>query len=264
MTILEKIIQAKQSEVKMLHKRFTRESFSSSEFFNLMPLDFSAALNKKRRINLIAEIKKASPSKGVIRKDFDHLEIAKNYMKAGADAVSVLTDKLFFQGDISHLKDIAEIKIVPLLRKDFIIDEFQILEAKANGADAVLLIAEALSKKQVDELTSIAFDNRLQVLLEVHSPAQLEKINYDKNKIIGINNRDLTNFRVDINTTKEIAKLIPAGVTIVSESGFTTKGDLDFIKNTDTHAVLVGEFFMRNHDIEYSLTQFLDWCSFAN
>ncbi len=264
MTILEKILQAKKTEVGFLHKRFTRDSFVNTELFETKPLDFNAALLKKRKINTVAEIKKASPSKGVIRKDFDHLEIAKNYMRAGADAISVLTDKLFFQGDISHLKEIAEIKIVPLLRKDFIIDEFQILEAKANGADAILLIAEALSKQQINELSLIAFESKLQVLLEVHSAAQLDKINFAQNKIIGINNRDLSTFRVDINTTKEIAKLIPPGITIVSESGISTKGDLEFVKNTDTHAVLVGEHFMKTFNIELALTQFIEWCSFAN
>lgn len=264
MTILEKILEVKKKEVEELHSNFTRQSFSDIVEFGIKRIKFESALRKKRKINLIAEIKKASPSKGILRNKFDHIEIAKNYMRGGADAISVLTDKQFFQGSISHLKEIAEIKIVPLLRKDFIIDEFQILEAKANGADAVLLIAEALSENQIKELTTIAFENDLEVLLEIHSAKQLDKIDFSTNKLIGINNRNLDTFRVDIQTTKDLARHLPEYVTVVSESGISTKGDLDFLKNTNTCAVLVGEFFMKAHNIEDSLTQFIEWCQFAD
>jgi indole-3-glycerol phosphate synthase len=213
-----------------------------------------------RKIGVIAEIKKASPSKGVLRKDFNPVEIAKSYMQCGADAISVLTDIQFFQGNISYLKDIAAIKTVPLLRKDFIIDEFQILEAKANGADAVLLIAEILSREQIKDFTSIAFENDLEVLLEIHSEKQLNKINFDINKIIGINNRDLDTYNVDISTTKELARKIPSHCTIVSESGIGSKIDLDYLKNAGVHAVLAGEHFMKSQNIEESVTQFMEWC----
>lgn len=264
MTILQKIVEEKKSEVKNLHIQFTRESFTDSELFGTQRLDFHSALRKKRKINVIAEIKKASPSKGILRKIFNPLEIAKNYMRVGADAISVLTDKKFFQGDITNLKEIAEIKIVPLLRKDFIIDEFQILEAKANGADAILLISEILSKEQIKDFTYLAKEVDLDVLLEIHSAEQLDKLDFRVNNIIGINNRNLDNFSVDISTTKELAKILPNYVTIVSESGISSKGELDFLKNTDTHAVLVGEFFMKSKDIENSLSQFIEWCDFAS
>lgn len=264
MSVLQKILDVKKKEVEELHHDFTRQSFTDSVEFGMSRIKFESALRKKRKINLIGEIKKASPSKGILRNKFDHLEIAKNYMRGGADAISVLTDKQFFHGSITHLKEIAEIKIVPLLRKDFIIDEFQILEAKANGADAVLLIAEALSKNQIKELTAIALENDLEVLLEIHSAKQLDKIDFDTNKLIGINNRNLDTFRVDIQTTKEISRHLPGNVTVVSESGISTKGDLDFLKNTNTYAVLVGEFFMKSHNIEDALTLFIEWCQIAD
>ncbi len=267
MTILQKILDVKKEEIAELHRKFTRESFSESEMFDAKRLSLKSALLKKNKINVIAEIKKASPSKGILKNDFDHVAIAKSYLSGGADAISILTDKQFFQGNISFLKEIAGIcecipsgKTVPLLRKDFIIDEFQILEAKANGADAILLIAEALSKEQIDELSSAAFENDLEVLLEIHSENQLEKINFNKNKIIGINNRDLATFNVDINTTINLMKNIPKDCVIVSESGINSKNDLDLLKDANVDAVLVGEHFIKSENIEESLKQFIEWC----
>lgn len=260
MTILQKILEVKAKEVAELHRNYSRNSFGDSKVFGMKRLSFESALHKMRKIGLIAEIKKASPSKGILRRDFNPVEIAKIYMQYGADAISVLTDVQFFHGNIFSLKDIAAIKTVPLLRKDFIIDEFQILEAKANGADAVLLIAEILSKEQIKDFTSIAFENDLEVLLEIHSEKQLSKINFDINKIIGINNRDLDTFNVDISTTKELAKKIPANCTIVSESGIGSKIDLDYLMNAGVHAVLSGEHFMKSQSIQDSLEQFIGWC----
>jgi indole-3-glycerol phosphate synthase len=264
MTILQNILDVKKNEVKELHRKYSRASFTDFEMFAADRLDFGSALRKKRKINVIAEIKQASPSKGILNNNFNHLEIAENYLRAGADAVSVLTDKSFFKGDISFLKDIAEIKTVPLLRKDFIIDEFQILEAKAHGADAILLIAEALSNEQVKDFTEVARENDLDVLLEIHSADQIEKIDFTRNKIIGINNRNLENFQVDINKTKELAKLFDDEMTVVSESGISSKGDLDFLKTTNTRAVLVGEHFMKSYSVEESLSEFIEWCQFAS
>jgi len=264
MTILQNILDVKKNEVKELHQKYSRASFTDFEMFACDKLDFNAALRKKRKINVIAEVKQASPSKGILNNNFNHLKIAENYFRAGADAVSVLTDKVFFKGDISYLKEIAEIKTVPLLRKDFIIDEFQILEAKAHGADAVLLIAEAISKDQIKDFTAVAKENDLDVLLEIHSADQIEKIDFINNRIIGINNRNLDNFQVDIKKTKELAKLFNEEMTVVSESGISSKGDLDFLKTTNTRAVLVGEHFMKSYSIEESLSEFIEWCQFAN
>jgi len=260
MTMLKKILDVKKEEVAELRRKYSRESFRESKMFGIKRINLETALRKKRKINLIAEIKKASPSKGILKKDFDYFEIAKSYMRGGADAISILTDKQFFHGDVSYLKEIAEIKIVPLLRKDFIIDEFQILQAKANGADAILLIAEALSKEQIKELSNAAFENDLEVLLEVHSEKQLKKIDFGINKIIGINNRDLETFKVDIQTTNELVKQLPGECIIVSESGISSKFDLNYLKNIGVHAVLVGEHFMKSKNLEESLTKFIEWC----
>ena len=148
--------------------------------------------------------------------------------------------------------------------KDFIIDEFQILEAKAYGADAILLIAEALSKDQIKELTSAAAENQLNVLLEIHSARQLDKIGFNLNKIIGVNNRDLESFEVDLNTTVEIAELLPDNILIVSESGVSSQSNLDKLKQTKVNAVLVGEHFMKSNDIGKSLSHFVEWCQYES
>ena len=260
MSFLQKILDVKKEEVSELRRKFTRGSFRSIEMFGKRRLGLETALSDKTKINIIAEIKKASPSKGILKNDFDHTAIAKSYLKCGADVISVLTDKQFFQGDISFLKDITKIKTVPLLRKDFIIDEFQVLEAKANGADAVLLIAEALSAQQIDELTEAAKANDLEVLLELHSEKQLDKIDFARNKIIGINNRDLETFNVNIRTTEEIAKQLPNDVLIVSESGINSEVVLGQLKKINVNAVLVGEHFMKSDNIEKSLKEFAGWC----
>ena len=264
MNFLQKILDVKKEEVSELRRKFTRESFHSTEMFGKKRLNLELALSDKTKINIIAEVKKASPSKRILKNDFDHAAIAKSYMKCGADAISVLTDKQFFQGNISFLNEIAEKKTIPLLRKDFIIDEFQILEAKANGADAVLLIAEALSAKQINELTIVADENDLEVLLELHSEKQIDKIDFTKNKIIGINNRDLETFNVDINTTERITKQIPHDVVIVSESGLSSKQAVDELKKMKINVVLVGEHFMKSDNIEKSLEEFAGWCKYES
>ncbi len=264
MNILDEIIEVKKTEIKKLKQDFTLSRFSDYEFFNKKRIEFFNNLNNKNIISIISEIKKASPSKGIIREDFNHLEIAKAYMHNGTNAISVLTDKNFFKGNISFLNEIAKIKTVPLLRKDFIIDEYQIYEAKANGADAILLIAEALSKNQINELTIAAIENDLEVLLELHSVVQIEKINFGRNKIIGINNRDLSTFNVDLNTVNEISKFIPQENLIIAESGIKTKQDVNFIKQTRAKAILVGEHLMLSENIGDSLKQLSEWCVYEN
>lgn len=258
--ILDEIVKVKHEEVKVLKRDFTLSRFSDSEHFAKDCLDFTSALSKPGAASIIAEIKKASPSKGIIREDFNHLKIADIYHENGADAISVLTDKTFFQGNISYLNDIAKVKSIPLLRKDFIIDEYQVFEAKSNGADAILLISEILSKTQITELTDAAFELGMSVLLEMHSDNQISKIDFTKNKIIGINNRDLTKFKTDIKTTELISEKINDNVILVSESGINTKEDIDFIKSINVDAVLIGEHFMRAENICDSLKQMKQYC----
>ena len=264
MTILDEINDVKREEVKKLKRNFTLSRFSDSEFFSRKRLSFIHAINRADRISIIAEIKKASPSKGIIKNDFNHLDIAKIYMDNEAEAISILTDINFFKGSITFLNDIAKIKRVPLLRKDFIIDEYQIYEAKSNGADVVLLIAESLSSMQMKELISVAIENDLEVLLELHSIDQVKKINFNLETVIGINNRDLKTFNVDLNTTVKVENMIPENKILVSESGIKTLKDINFIKKTRTRAILVGEHLMASQNIKSSLKELKTWCRIEN
>ncbi len=245
MSFLKRIIDAKRLEVKRLKKRFSYDSFAESPFWNKINLPLRTMLLQNKGLKIIAEIKKASPSKGVLDKDFNFIEIAEDYFSAGADALSILTDSKFFGGSISMLNQIAKFKKAPLLRKDFIIDEFQIYEAKANGADAVLLIAEALDKAQLNDLTEAALAVGLDVLLELHAKDQLTKIDFNRPIIIGINNRNLQTFEVDLNASQELKKLIPKGLPVISESGIKNARDVKFIKNLGFYGILVGESLIR-------------------
>lgn len=259
MSILEKIVAVKKEEVKKLRSEYSYRHFTDSEYFNRPVLSMNRVLTSDNDIAIIAEIKKASPSAGIIRENFNHLELAEIYMDTEINAVSVLTDQHFFQGNISFLNDIAESRIVPLLRKDFIIDDYQIYEARSNGADCILLIAEILSENQLAELTHAAAELGIETLVEIHSAEQIQKINFNSNRLVGINNRNLENFKVDLNTTVRLAELIPDKVTLVSESGIKGSEDLGHLKKTRINAVLVGEHFMRCEDISRELQNFKKW-----
>ena len=262
MNFLNQILEVKKEEVKKLKNKYSLSSFTDMEFFDNKTLNFTEKVNanKPNSLSIIAEIKKASPSKGIIREDFNHLRIAEAYLKNNVDAISVLTDEKFFQGNISFLSDIAGIKEAPLLRKDFIIDEIQVFEAKAHGADLILLICEALSKNQIHELSSAAKELELEVLLELHSENQISKIDFNLNKIIGVNNRNLEDFEVSLETTKNISEKLPEEIILVSESGINKKDDINYLKDADTNVILVGEHLMRSNDISESIKQLKEWC----
>jgi len=262
MNILDEIIEVKKDEVKILKREFSLARFSDSEYFTKLSPGFKDALIKKDSIALIAEIKKASPSKGLIKEDFNHLKIADVFFESEVDAVSILTDKNFFKGSIDYLRDIASFKTVPLLRKDFIIDEIQIYEAKSNGADAVLLISEALSAGQIKELTHCAEETGLDVLLEIHSIDELKKIDFGINTIIGINNRDLTSFKVDRENGSKLAALLPKDIIKVSESGLKGENDFDCLKENNFNAALVGELIMASGNIKECIKKIKDWSRF--
>lgn len=264
MNILEEIIEVKKEEVKILKRKYSFNSFGSMEYFNRKSISLKNSLSHKNKISIIAEVKKASPSKGVIRHDFDHLKIADTYQSNGADAISILTDEKFFKGSIIFLSEIRKISDLPLLRKDFIIDEFQILEAKAFGADAILLISEALSENQIKDLTDCAFENNLDVLLELHSPSEIIKIDFNRNNLIGINNRDLKTFEVDLTTTEMVLNKIDEQIISVSESGINKQSDIEYLKSINVNAILVGEHFMRSDNPGDELKKFIDWCNYEN
>jgi indole-3-glycerol phosphate synthase len=196
-------------------------------------------------LSVVAEVKKASPSKGVIAPNFDPVEIAKTYGEAGAAAISVLTDKQYFQGSIEDLAAIRKVVDVPLLRKDFIIDEVQIDEAWEAGADAILLICAALEKSRLRELSLYAKSVGLDVLIEVHSAAELDAALYAEPSVIGVNNRNLHTFEVSLETTREVIKHVPKSQVVIAESGIHTAKDAHRMAEYGARGILVGESLMR-------------------
>ena len=242
--LLEQILQEKQDEVAGLKKLMP-----VNEGNDLPPLrDFKAAISVPAKISLIAEIKFASPSAGLIREQSDPVHIGRIYEEAGAAAVSLLTDKRFFQGDPAQLPRLKRAISLPILRKDFIIDEVQVREAFFYGADAILLIARILSHQQLKELISTCRELGMAPMTEIHDKDDLEKAIAGGAEIIGINNRDLDSFKVDIGTTFALAPLVPKNHVPVSESGIGNGGDIRSLKATGIHAVLVGSALMKSKE----------------
>ena len=253
---LTDIINYKRVELEERKKKIPFQTINSQLQYVKPPIGFKKALSGDG-VKIIAEVKKASPSKGVIREDFDHIAIAENYEKAGASAISVLTDSHFFQGDIEYLNQIRHVVDLPLLRKDFIIDEYQVVEARVYSADAILLIAAVLSEKELKHLYDLSQTLGMDVLVEVHDKKDLKKALNMGAGIIGINNRDLKKFKTDINTTIALAKGIPEDRIIVSESGINSKDDIDFLTKGGVHTFLIGEALMREEDPGEKLRELL-------
>ncbi len=218
---------------------------------------FGKALAAGKGIRLIAEVKKASPSKGVIREDFDPVKIARTYEEAGASCISVLTEQKFFQGKLEYLAAIRSTAGLPLLRKDFIIDEYQIFEARAAGADAILLIAACLEKQQIEDFLGITKQTGLDALVEAHTYKELDKSLLAGASIVGINNRNLSTFTVSLRTTLDLLKDIPEDRTVVSESGIKTRDDVIMLEKAGLDAILVGESLMREKDIKKKVEELL-------
>ncbi len=208
---------------------------------------FEEAL-KKPGIRFICEVKKASPSKGVIAGDFPYTEIAKEYERAGADAISVLTEPFYFQGSDGYLSAIRREVSIPLLRKDFTVDEYMLYEAKVMGADAVLLICAILSQGQLEEYAGICRDLGLSALVEAHDGQEVEMAKKAGAEIIGVNNRNLKDFTVDISNSIRLRELVPGDVVFVSESGMSTREDIIRLEECGADAVLIGETFMKSQD----------------
>jgi indole-3-glycerol phosphate synthase len=248
-TILSEIIAHKKEELAET-KRQTPFSDIKSKAIDAEPTrGFGNALSTSGGIRLIAEVKKASPSKGVIREDFDPVEIARIYEESGASCLSVLTENKYFQGELGYLSRIRKNVKLPLLRKDFIFDEYQIHEARAAGADAILLIAACLERQQIEDYLGIAKRLGLDVLVESHIYKELDKSLQAGAEIIGINNRDLTTFAVNLQTTFDLVKDIPDDRIVVSESGIKTRDDVVKIHQAGVDAILVGERLMREKDV---------------
>jgi indole-3-glycerol phosphate synthase len=258
--VLDKIVEEKKREVAKLPARI----IAAGDLRDAMlehgeRRDFLAALRKPKHgdIALIAEVKKASPSAGIICKDFNPIKIAKEYEAAGASCLSVLTDEKFFQGSLDYLRQIRDAVKLPLLRKDFIIDERQILEAIEWGADAILLIVAILSDEQLQKFHSLAIEAGLAVLVEVHDEAELERALKISPQLIGVNNRDLKTFKVNLATTEKLAKKIGAEKILVAESGIHSRADVERLKKCGAKAILVGESLMKNGDIKTKVCELI-------
>lgn len=254
MDLLQKIAAHKRIEVREAKKFCPLESFRKD--LTLSQRDFKTALSQEKELpNLIAEIKKASPSAGMIRSDFNPPKIAAIYEKFAA-AISVLTDEKFFEGKLEYIKAVSEITTIPLLRKDFIIDEYQIYEARYFGADAILLIAGLLDSAEITKFIKIAQSLKMDCLVEIHNKEEFAKVLKTPTQIIGINNRNLSNFEIDLDTTLQLSSKIKNHFQaqknkplLVCESGLHSRADLEKIKNA-VQAVLIGTSFMKSPDIE--------------
>lgn len=244
----ERVRQAKESETLLqLERRLPDDQ----------PRPFATALKHPTRLGLVAEIKKASPSKGVIAPDFDPQQMAALYRDAGADCLSVLTEPQFFQGDLQYLRAARQISGKPCLRKDFIVDQYQIAEARLYGADCILLIAAILKDWEIRSFKHAAREYGMDALVEIHDEVEARRAVANGCQFVGINNRDLRTFQVDLATTEKLRPLLPAEATIVAESGVFTHADAQRLRAAGADAILVGESLMRSGDVTESITQLL-------
>ncbi|WP_281950854.1 indole-3-glycerol phosphate synthase TrpC [Nitrosophilus kaiyonis] len=250
--ILDKIIKKTKEDLEKRKKEFPLEWLGRSLAYNpFVPRPVEPALRstEDNPYRIIAEIKKASPSKGIIREDFDPIAIAKEYEKGGADAISVLTEPHFFKGDIEYLTQVRRYVPMPLLRKDFIIDKYQLVEALVYGADFVLLIAKALSRKELKELLEYTWHLGMEALVEIHDKKDLVKAIFAGANIIGINHRNLETFEIDLSLSEKLVPLIPNSKIIVAESGINSHEQIVELHKIGVDAFLIGEYFMRQNDI---------------
>jgi indole-3-glycerol phosphate synthase len=267
--ILERIVKTKRQEVAERQERVTIEQLKETIGTLGRPRNFFHAVSKDpakgkpaKPLNLIAEVKKASPSAGVIRADFDPVKIAQQYAAAGADALSVLTDEQYFQGHLDYIHAIRDVVKLPVLRKDFIIDPYQVYESRAAGADAILLIAECLETSQMIDLQILATELNLTCLIEVHDLDNLMRVRdhvigfpHRSYSLLGINNRDLRTFKTDLGTTLRVTELVEDRSVLVSESGINTSADVKKLADAGVRAVLVGESLMRSDDIAAKIAE---------
>lgn len=264
MNILQEIYQHKLIEVRNRKKILSTPEICAKTDCKRQIKDFGASLKNKiaqQKNALICEVKKASPSKGIIRADFcdekDAVKFAKAYEEAGAACISVLTDEKYFQGHDKYLQAISAACDLPLLRKDFIIDEYQIYEAKMLGADCILLIVAMLDDEALKNLENKAMDVGLSVLIEVHDEKELTRALALKSPLIGINNRNLVNFKTNINISLELARKIPQEKIIIAESAISSRAGINLLNSHGIKCFLIGEYFMRQNDVREAVREFL-------
>jgi len=256
MSVLDNIITQKKKEIETLKKHKPLDETVAE--FNLYPKrSFSQAITHSEEISIIAEIKKASPSLGVIRADFEPLKIAKTYEENGASAISVITDKKFFQGDINFLPEVKTAVKLPILRKDFIIDPYQVYETKLYGADALLLIATVVSIPQLKNLLNLTHKLGMEALVEVHNEKDLKKALEARARMVGINNRNLNTLKVNLQTCLCLKEKVPEDKILVAESGIKTREDILLLEKAGFQAVLIGSALMQAEDIGKKLKEFL-------
>ncbi|MCG2730887.1 MAG: indole-3-glycerol phosphate synthase TrpC [Acetobacterium sp.] len=254
--ILDQIVASTAKRVTALKETTSLETLKNQETPSVAPFAFEKALAGKKaagEIAFICEVKKASPSKGVIAVDFPYVQIARDYQAAGADAISVLTEPEFFQGSNDYLTEIKEQVTIPVLRKDFIIDAIQIYEARLIGADAILLICSILDTETIREYLGIADSLGLSALVEAHDEAEVKQALAAGARVIGVNNRNLKTFEVDIDNSIRLRQLVPPEILFVSESGIRTPEDIAKLRKNGTNAVLIGETLMRSGDKKQEL-----------
>lgn len=258
--ILDEILEHKEREIKEAKRNIPLSILSEKIKEAPQPKDFFNCLySKDSGIRIIAEIKQASPSKGLLTENFDPVALARTYSDSGASAISVLTDNKYFRGSLSDLLIVREAVNLPLLRKDFIIDPYQVYESRCHGADAVLLIVTALETTQLKELKDAIESLGLHTLVEVHNEKELETALDLDCSIIGINNRDLRTFNVDLNTAIRLSKLIPSDKLIISESGISTPHDIEVLYNSGIKAFLIGEILVKSQNVAELLDSFLNF-----
>lgn len=254
MTILDRIVADTRALVEARKQKTPVSRLQGGDRFLRSPLSLEDALGREG-LSIIGEIKKASPSKGLIRPDFQPVDLARAYERAGAAAISVLTEPLHFQGSLDDLSAVRDLVSLPLLRKDFIIDAYQLYEARACGADAVLLITAVLDRIHLKDLLQAAGELGLSALVEVYELHELDRIDFDAVTIVGVNNRDLRTFEVDINHSVRVFGHVPDTVLRVSESGLQSAAELNYLHERGVDAVLIGETFMRSDDPGRALAQ---------
>lgn len=256
-TILEQIVEQTTSDLKKRKQKVSFSDFESMDDYERNRRSLKEALSRREFVSIIAEIKKASPSKGLIRKDFDPQRIAAQYQEGGAAALSVLTDEPAFKGHREYMRAASREVDIPVLRKDFIIDPYQVKEARAYGADAVLLIAAITDGHQLSELHHAADEFGLECLVEVYSEKDLHYIDFEQVQILGANNRDLHTFDVDVHQGIALLHTAPESTVLVSESGLRTAQDLKLLLDENIDAALIGEHFMRQDDPGKAVAQML-------
>jgi indole-3-glycerol phosphate synthase len=265
-TILDQIIETKRAEIEQRRGSAPLDDLKLACRSAPRPRNFFSAVTRKptKPLNLIAEVKKASPSAGVIRENFDPVAIAREYAAAGADSLSVLTDEKYFQGHLDYIRQVRAAVELPVLRKDFIIDEYQVYESRLAGADAILLIAECLPTQQLIDLQILATELNMTCLIEVHDMENLIRVRdrvvgfpHRSYSLIGINNRDLRTFKTDLGTTLRLAELVENRDVLVSESGINSRFDIDKLVDAGVRAILVGESLIRSDDIGAKVRELL-------